>query len=61
MMKADPVNIDFKTFGKSFREYVVSKAKVAGSTLVYMSNGNLVEEDPRKETIKILKNSPSEK
>ena len=49
------VNIDFKKAAITFREYVLSKAKDAGSTIVYALNGQLVEEDPKNDKITILK------
>ena len=54
MSANNPVNIDFKKLAKSFREYVRNKAMEAGSTIVYVSNGRLVEEDPKTNKIKVL-------
>jgi len=51
------INIDFKKFRTSFREYVRSKAIEAGSTIVYVMDNKLVEEDPKSEKITILKES----
>ncbi len=51
------VNIDFKKVGKTFREFVRAKAIAAGSTIVYVSNGQCIEEDPRNGKIIILKES----
>ena len=51
------VNIDFNKFRKTFRAYVRAKAVEAGSTIVYVLNGQLVEEDPRSEKIVVLKES----
>jgi hypothetical protein len=48
------VNIDFKKMGETFHEFVRSKALLAGSTIVYVLKGKLVEEDPRTNEIKIL-------
>lgn len=41
------VNIDFKIVAEAFHEYVLQKARKAGSTVVYMKNGEVVEEDPK--------------
>ena len=50
------VNIDFNVLAKAFREYVRTKAILAGSTIIYKENGNLIEEDPKSAKKKILKN-----
>jgi len=49
------VNIDFKKVGKTFREYVRDKAIAAGSTIVYVHNDQLIEEDPKNGKIIVLK------
>lgn len=41
-----PVNINFKEMSMAYRAHVRSKAKKAGTTIVYIRNGNLVEENP---------------
>ena len=41
------VNIDFKKMSVAFRKHVLLKALKAGSTIVYMKDGELVEEDPK--------------
>lgn len=51
------VNIDFKKVGKTFREFVRAKAIAAGSTIVYVANGQYVEEDPKNGKITILQES----
>lgn len=40
------VRIDFDIMAKTFRELVVERAVAANSTIVYVENGKLVEEDP---------------
>lgn len=52
------VNIDFDLMAKAFREHVRSKAKRAGSTIVYKENGLLIEEDPKNATKKVIKQTP---
>ncbi len=47
------VNIDFKKMAVAFRKHVLDKALNAGSTIIYMKDGMLIEEDPR--TAQILK------
>jgi hypothetical protein len=49
------VNIDFDKLHRTFSEYVREKAKLAGSTIVYVSNGQLLEEDPTNNRIVVLK------
>ena len=55
MEAKQPVRINFKKAKETFREFVRDKARQAGSTIVYMANGQLIEEDPRTEKITILK------
>jgi len=57
MENKQPVNINFKQFRKTFREYVRNKAIEAGSTIVYVIDNRLVEEDPKSEKITVLKES----
>lgn len=54
-MKPKQVNIDFKKMGKAFREHVRKKATLAGSTIIYKKNGQLIEEDPATSKKIILK------
>lgn len=48
------VQIDFEVMAKTFRELVVEKAIAAKSTIVYVEDGKLVEEDPATEHKKVL-------
>jgi hypothetical protein len=41
------VNINFKKMAIAFRTHVRFKAMQAGSSIVYMEDGRLVEENPR--------------
>ena len=43
------VNIDFEKMSLVFHKYVLAKALKAGSTIVYLKDGVLVEEDPKNE------------
>ncbi len=56
-MKLKQVNIDFKKMEKAFREHVRRKAILAGSTIIYKRNGQLIEEDPATSKKTILKTS----
>ncbi len=55
-VKTLQVNIDFKKMEKAFPEHIRKKAIKAGSTIVYMENDQLIEEDPAtlKKTILIV-------
>jgi hypothetical protein len=54
-MKPRQVNINFKKMGKAFREHVRKKAMLAGSTIIYKKNGQLIEEDPATSKKTVLK------
>lgn len=54
-MKTDFVNIDFKKMAIAFREHVRFKASQAGSNIIYVQDGQLIEENP-KDSSKIIKN-----
>jgi hypothetical protein len=49
------VNIDFQRMGKAFQQHVREKAARFGSTIVYLKNGVLIEEDPRTHEHRVLK------
>lgn len=53
-MESAEVKIDFAVMEIALREVVVEKAKKANSTIVYMENGQLIEEDPNTSEKKIL-------
>lgn len=46
-MKTYPVHINFPVMKKALREYVRKKAIAAGSTIIYMEKGKLIEENPK--------------
>jgi phage gp45-like len=46
-MKVQSINIDFKKIAIAFRAHVRLKALKAGSTIVYVQDGNLIEENPK--------------
>jgi ABC-type proline/glycine betaine transport system ATPase subunit len=46
-MKPQSVNIDFTKMAVAFRKHVLEKALNAGSTIIYMKDGKLIEEDPK--------------
>ena len=56
-MNPRPVNIDFKKMATAFGEHVRRKAMLAGSTIIYKKNGQLIEEDPATSKKTILKAS----
>lgn len=49
------VNIDFKRMAIAFRTHVRLKAMQAGSNIIYMQNGQLIEENPT-DSMKLIKN-----
>jgi len=53
------VNIDFKKMAVAFREHVRFKAAQAGSNIIYVQNGQLIEENPKDSTKRIKSNSLS--
>lgn len=56
-MKNSPVNINFTKMAIAFRSHVRLKAAQAGSSIVYMKNGQLIEENPKDATTKIRNSS----
>jgi hypothetical protein len=49
------VNIDFLRMGKAFQQHVRQKAARFGSTIVYLKNGMLLEEDPKRHEHRVFK------
>lgn len=49
------VNIDFQRMGEALRQHVRQKAARSGSTIVYLKNSMLIEEDPKTHQQRILK------
>ena len=54
-MKDSKVNIDFKIMASALSKHVRAKAMAAGSTIVYLENGQLIEETPKKNKKEPLK------
>ncbi len=54
-MSKEKVNIDFKLMKKALKESVRDKAIKAGSTIVYLQDGEIIEEDPKTKIKRILK------
>lgn len=52
-MKGEAVNINFKKMALAFRKHVRLKALNAGSNIVYVKNGQLIEENPKDSSIQI--------
>lgn len=53
------VNINFKKMAIAFRAHVRLKAVQAGSNIIYMENGQLIEENPKDSTKRIKTKSLS--
>ena len=51
------VNINFEQVGTAFEKYVRSKAILAGSSIVYRVDNQIIKEDPRTGEKTILKNT----
>ena len=49
------VNIDFKVMQQALKQSVRDKAIKAGSTIVYVKDGQLIEENPATQTKRTLK------
>jgi ribosomal protein L18E len=58
-MKTGPVNINFAKMAVAFRKHVRLKALNAGSYIVYLKNGQIVEENPKDSSTRISKNGLS--
>lgn len=54
-MKTKNVNIDFGVMQKAMKKAVREKALQFGSSIVYIKDGQLVEENPRTNTIRLIK------
>ncbi len=53
------VNINFKKMAIAFRAHVRLKAVQAGSNIIYMENGQLIEENPKDSSKRIKSKSLS--
>lgn len=53
-MKKGVVNIDFKAMAKAMRETVLQKAIQFNSTIIYLKEGKLIEENPQTKHMRIL-------
>ena len=58
-MKSSRINIDFKLMANAFRRYVRHKAITSGSTIIYLENGQLIEEDPKSLKKIVVKTLPA--
>jgi ribosomal protein L18E len=52
-MRSTAVNINFKRMAIAFREHVRLKALQAGGNIVYVQNGQLIEENPKDSSKKV--------
>ncbi|MBX2963045.1 MAG: hypothetical protein KF687_11075 [Cyclobacteriaceae bacterium] len=55
----EAVNINFKKMAIAFRAHVRLKALQAGSTIIYVQNGQLIEENPKDSSKSIKRKSLS--
>jgi hypothetical protein len=53
-MNTKAVNINFALMGNALMQYVRTKAIKAGSKIIYIENGILVEENPKTKSKNIL-------
>jgi hypothetical protein len=56
-MKSSYVFIDYTAMGKAMSQYVRKKASNSNSTIVYMKNDLIIEEDPKRNTQVVFKKS----
>lgn len=54
-MKTKKVNIDFGVMQKTIKIAVKEKALQFGSSIIYLKDGELIEENPRAKTIRSIK------
>lgn len=54
-MKKKLIEIDFKVMAKALKEHVRKTALLTGNTIVYLKNGEVVEENPATSETRILK------
>ena len=54
-MEIKKVNIDSKAMRKALKQNVRDKAIKANSTIVYLKDGELIEEDPKTQIKRTLK------
>jgi hypothetical protein len=54
-VEKEKINIDFALMQKALKQSVREKAVKANSTIVYLLDGELIEEDPKTKTKRILK------
>jgi hypothetical protein len=56
-MENRPVYFDIKKTGKDVADFVRARAIKAGSHVIYIENGQLIEEDPRTGIKVIIKSA----
>lgn len=54
-MKSSHVYINYDALARAFGKHVRKKAATANSTIIYLRDGAIVEEDPKSHTRKVLK------
>lgn len=54
-MPSSEVHIDFKKMQSAIMAYVRRKAEISGSDIIYVKNGQLIQENPKSNKKTILK------
>lgn len=54
-MKTLQVHKNFKLVAKALREDVRHKAAISGNSIVYLKDGQIIEEDPKNNKKKVLR------
>lgn len=60
-MSRSPVNINFIEMAKALRSHVREKAARSNSTIVYLKDGVIVEENPKNNHRKVIRYTPSKR
>jgi hypothetical protein len=54
-MPSPQVHIDFKKMQSAIRAYVRRKAEISGGNIIYVENGQLIQENPKSNKKTVLK------
>ena len=54
-MSSPQVHIDFKKMQSAIKAYVRRKAEISGSNIIYVKNGQLIQENPKSNIKTVLK------
>lgn len=55
LMPSPQVHIDFKKMQAAIKAYVRRKAEISGSNIIYVRNGQLIQENPKSNKKTVLK------